>query len=137
MQEQKIFALGAAALLAVLLLLPIAGFFILNIWNDGRCAETTIATGKLDGAIDWRISRTNCAAGTRPFYDVEVGAAGRALATAATSQGEPVPLEVRRLGTDRIGVTLDRPWRGKMEVEILLRRTGGPAERIDLSAPEP
>lgn len=137
MQQQKTFALRAVMALIVLSLFPIAGVWVLGIWAEGRCNETTITTGNLDSAIVWRISRADCEGGAAPFYDVAVGAAGRALATAATSHGEPVPLEVRRLGTDRIGVTLDRPWRGRSVVEILLRRTGGPAERIDLSAPEP
>lgn len=137
MQEQQTFALRAAAALAALSLVPIAGLVVLDMWTGGRCAETTVATGELDGAIAWRIGRTDCVGGATPFYDVSVGAAGHALATAATSRGAPVPLEVRRLGTDRIGVTLDRPWRGETVVEIRLRRTGGPAERLDLAAPEP
>lgn len=137
MQDQKTFALRAAAALAALSLFPIAGFVALDMWTAKRCAETTVATGRLDGAIAWRIGRTACEGTAAPFYDVSVGAEGRALATAATSRGAPVPLDVRRLGSDRIGVTLDRPWRGETVVAIRLRRTGGPAERLDLAAQEP
>ncbi|PPD10146.1 MAG: hypothetical protein CTY36_00955 [Methylocystis sp.] len=137
MQEHKIFVLRLAAALTALAIFPIAGFVAFDMWSGSRCAEETTATGELDGAIAWRIARTDCAGGAPPFYDVSVGAAGRALGTAATSLGAPVPLEVRRLGADRIGVSLDRPWRGETVVEIRLRRTGGPAERIDLTAPEP
>lgn len=136
MHEQRKFILRTAAALAALSLAPIAGFVALDMWTGSRCAEATVAAGALDGGIAWRIGRTDCGGGAA-FYDVSVGAAGRALATAATSRGAPIPLEVRRLGPDRIGVTLDRPWRGERIVEIRLRKTGGPAERIDLAAPGP
>ncbi|HEY8160801.1 MAG TPA: hypothetical protein VIF34_00825 [Methylocystis sp.] len=137
MQAQKTLALRAMTALAGLSLLPIVGFVALDIWTGRRCAESTVATGRLDGAIAWRISRIDCKDVAWPFYDVSVGAEGHALATAMTSRGAPVPLGVRRLGTDGIGVTLDRPWRGETVVAIRLRRTGGPAERIELTAQEP
>lgn len=137
MQEQKTLALRAMMALAALSLLPIIGFIALDIWAGRRCAESTVATGRLDGAIAWRIGRIDCEGVASPFYDVSVGAEGHALATAVTCRGAPVPSGVRRLGTDGIGVTLDRPWRGETVVAIRLRRTGGPAERIELAAQEP
>lgn len=106
MQEQKTLALRAMMALAGLSLLPIIGFVALDIWTGRRCAESTVAKGRLDGAIAWRIGRVDCEGVAWPFYDVSVGAEGHALATAATSRGAPVPLGVRRLGTDAIGVTL-------------------------------
>jgi hypothetical protein len=137
MQDQRSFALRATAALAALSLFPLAGFLILDRWTQARCVEVQTAAGDLDGAIAWRIDRRDCAGAAAPFYDVSVGARGHALATAATSRGAPVPLDVRRIGPDRIGVTLDRPWRGETVAVIRLRRTGGPAERLDLSEPAP
>lgn len=137
MQDQRTFALRAAAALAALSLFPLAGFVALDKWTQARCAGTTAASGEFEGAIVWRIDRRDCAGAAAPFFDVAVGARGHAFATAVTSRGEPVPLDVRRIDADRIGVTLDRAWRGQTVVVVRLRRTGGPAERVDLSPEAP
>ncbi len=137
MPDQKTFAFRAASTLAALSILPVAGFIALDRWTQACCTEATVASGRLEGALVWRIGRADCTGGQTPFYDVSVGADGHALATAATSRDAPVPLDVRRVDADHIGVTLDRPWRGKTLVAIRLRRTGGPAERIDLGSQEP
>lgn len=137
MQNDRTFTLRTTAALAALSLFPLAGLLVLNGWTQARCAGTTVAAGLLEGALAWRIDRTDCEGAAAPFYDVLVGAQGHALATAATSRGAPIPLGVRRIDAERIGVTLDRPWRGAVIAAIRLRRTGGPAERVDLSPAEP
>lgn len=131
------FAIRAAATLAALALVPICAFVALDGWSARHCASVTSAEGELGGGVAWRISRAECAGAAEPFYDVSIGARGRALATAATSQGAPVPVAVRRLAGDEVGVELDRPWRGETIVPIRLRRTGSPAERVDLGAAAP
>lgn len=137
MQDQRVFTLRTMAALAALSLFPLAGFVALDAWTRASCVGTTAASGELGGAVDWRIERMVCSGAEAPFYDVLVGARGHAPATAATSRGAPVPLAVRRIGSDRIGVTLDRPWRGETVVAVRLRRTGAPGERIDLSGETP
>lgn len=133
--ESGRFALRAAAALTLLLVAPVVAYVALDFWSATRCASVTTAEGRLDGAIHWRIARLDCEGASAPYYDVSIGAEGHALATAATSRGAPVPLAVRRLAEDRFGVELDRPSRdGSTVVSLRLRRTGGPAERVDLGA---
>lgn len=134
LSDARKFALVAAAALAALSLVPIVAYLGLEAWSAKRCTSATVAEGKLDGALAWRITRSDCAGASAPYYDVSVGAEGHVPATAVTSRGAPVPRSVRRLAEDRLGVELDRPWRGETMVVVRLRRTGGPAERIDLNA---
>lgn len=125
-------ALGLCALLAV----PVVALLTLQVSTLVSCTTDVLATGEAPGKIEWRITRMTCGAGALPFYDVAVGARDKTLATALTSRGAPVPLEVLLLEDGRIGVRLDRTAESRpadgLVVPVRLRASGTPRERIDL-----
>lgn len=131
------FVLIGGLALAGLLAIPVLAVLVLEgglLWS---CTSKTVASGVAEGKIAWRISRMDCKGSDQPFYDVAVGAEDKTLVTALTARGAPVPLEVVRLGENRIGVRLDRPAPSGTTgdvVPVRLRKSGSPVERIDLQA---
>lgn len=125
-----------ALILVALLCVPVVGLILLQVGVFAACSDETIASGVASDHLQWRVAKMQCRNGGDPFYDVSLGAQNETLATALTSRGSPVPLEVVRLEPNVAGVRLDRPRKGSGEsmVRITLRRSGSPSERVDLQA---
>ena len=123
-------------ILTVMLAVPVLAALLMEgglVWS---CARKTLATGALPGKIEWRITAMTCRASDVPFYDVALGAESKTISTALTTRGAPAPVEVIRLDEGRIGVRLDKKD-GESEgaiIPVRVRRSGSPAERIDLQA---
>ena len=115
---------------------PVAALIALQAGVFAACASATMAEGVLDGHVAWRVTRMTCRGSEAPYYDVAVGAEHKAMATALVSRGAPVPLEVVRTADGAVAVRLDRARTGTGEAlaRLNLRRSGSPAERIDLQA---
>lgn len=130
-------ALKLALVLGTLLTIPVVALFVVEGSVIAGCTTVDTRTGIAEGNIAWRIQTLRCRGSERPYYDVAFGAKDKTMATALTSFGSPVPLEVKRLPDGRVGVVIDRPWpsdHGLTTVPIAVRRSGTPAERIDLQA---
>lgn len=124
-----------ALILVGVLSVPVFGLALLQAGVVAACDSQVTANGVAQGHLQWRVTRMTCRHAT-PYFDVAIGAEGMALATALTSQGTPIPLSVSRVDERTARVRLDRPRLvdGAMDVDVRLRRTGSPAERIDLQA---
>ena len=128
-------ALAIGLVLGVMLAAPVVGYWALQVWLISACDTRTIASGEVDGPIAWRISRMECGNGAAPFYDVQIGARDKTLTTALTARGAPAPVSVERLDGSRLGVRFESPPPGVAHpTPIRLRRSGSPAERVDLEA---
>lgn len=125
-----------ALALVGLMAIPVVALMLLQLGVLYACSTETTAEGVADGHIAWRITRMQCRNGREAFWDVAVGAEDKALTTALTSRGAPVPLGVVRLEDGLIGVRLDRARGAGANdlVKVPLRRSGSPKERIDLQA---
>lgn len=121
-------------LLAAILALPIVAVLALEGLLASRCTSTEMASGALPGSIAWRIERRECAGAKTPFYDVLIGAERKTMAVALTSRVNPHPVGVALKGEGRAEIALSAPLgsTGKPYVSVRLRRSGSPAERIDL-----
>lgn len=131
-------ALRLGLILGGLLALPVIGVLVLEGGVISGCKTENIGAGVLEGNIAWRIDKSVCRASKAPFFDVSLGAKDKPMATALVSTGEPVPVSVTRLPDGNVGVKLDRPWQGASAdnvVSIRMRKSGSPAERVDLQAP--
>lgn len=125
-----------ALILVGLLCAPVIGLALLQIGVFSACGDQTTASGVASGRLQWRVTKMTCRNGATPYFDVAIGAEGEMLATALTSHGSPVPLEVTRLDDSTAAVRLDRARAatGETLVRIKLRRSGSPSERVDLQA---
>lgn len=127
--------LRGGLLLSVMLAIPVIGVFVMQESLMWSCTTQTLATGIADGKIEWRITSMKCKGASAPFYDVAIGAEDKTLVTALTTIGAPAPIDVTRLDEGRIGVRLENapgyPRSGEI-IPVRLRRSGTPAERIDL-----
>lgn len=115
---------------------PVAALIALQAGVFAACSSATTAEGVLDGHLAWRVTRMTCRSGAAPYYDVAVGAEHKTMSTALVSRGAPIPLDVVRTGDGAVAVRLDRPraTTGEALVRLAVRRSGSPAERIDLQA---
>ena len=132
--------LRGGLVLSVLLAIPVIGVFVLQGSLMQFCDTRTLATGVADGKIEWRITSMDCKGSPAPFYDVAFSAEDKTLITALTTRGAPAPIEVFRLDEGHIGIRLEQapglPHSGEV-IAVRLRKSGSPAERIDLQAPLP
>ncbi|MCA0405491.1 MAG: hypothetical protein LCH39_05005 [Proteobacteria bacterium] len=123
-------------LLAGLLSVPIIAMLSLEGLLAARCATSTVSEGVVQGKVLWKIERRDCSGAKAPFFDVMIGADGKTFSPALTGRGEPRPLAVVSAGENRAEVRLSAPIRiNGQETSTLvvrLRRSGSPAERIDL-----
>lgn len=127
-------ALVWGGVLVALLALPVIALLVLEGLLAARCTTTRVAEGLLPGAIAWRIERRDCAGARAPFHDVLIGAKDKTMAVALTARAEPYPVGVVLRGEGRAEVALSGalPATGERHVMLKLRRSGSPAERIDL-----
>lgn len=125
-----------ALILVGMLCVPVIGLILLQFGVFAACENTDMAKGVAPGHLQWRVTKMVCRNGALPYYDVAIGAEGETMSTALTSHGAPVPLEVMRSDDATALVKLDRPRvaTGEDSVKIKLRRSGSPAERVDLQA---
>jgi len=126
--------LRGGLLLSAMLAIPVIAVFVMQSSLMRSCTTQTLATGVADGKIEWRITSMDCKGASAPFYDVAIGAEDKTLVTALTTIGAPAPIDVIRLDEGRIGVRLENvpgPRSGEI-IPVRLRRSGTPAERIDL-----
>jgi hypothetical protein len=131
-------ALRLGLVLGGLLALPVVGLLILEGGVIAGCKTESVGSGVLEGNIAWRIDKSICRASKAPYYDVALGARDKPMATALVASGAPVPIAVARLPDGNVGVKLDRPWPGANAdnvISIRMRKSGSPAERVDLQAP--
>lgn len=129
--------LWGGVILTVMLAIPVAAALLMETGLTWSCERKTLAAGKLQGKIEWRITTMTCRGSETPFYDVALGAEGKTISTALTTRGAPAPVEVIRLDEGRIGVRLERPLTGESGeavIPVRIRRSGSPAERVDLQA---
>jgi len=132
-------ALRLGLILVVLMTIPVVALFVMEGSVIAGCTTVSTKQGVAEGNVAWRIQAMRCRASETLYYDVAMGAKDKTLATALTSFGSPVPLGVIRRPDGAIAVTLDKPWPApdsETNVPIRLRRSGSPAERIDLQALE-
>lgn len=128
-------ALKLGLVLGAMLAAPVVAYLGLQSWLVAACVTAPVAEGELEGKVVWRITRMTCGEGATPFFDVAVGARDKTLSTALTARGAPAPVSVERLGEDRIGVRFDSPPQGVPHpTPVRLRKSGSPAERIDLES---
>ena len=130
-------ALKLGLVLGAMLVLPVVGYLVLEGGVVSGCATSTIGSGVTHSNIAWRIDKSVCRASKAPFYDVALGAKDKPMATALTSSGAPIPLDVKALPDGNIGIVLDRPWEkadSQNVIAIRMRKSGSPAERFDLQA---
>lgn len=134
--EFRLRLLRWGALLVAILALPIAAMGALEGWVSARCTTTMLGEGVLMAKTLWRIEQRRCKGVETPFYEVQIGAEGKSMASAFTTRDEPRPVSVRLSGENRAEILLSAPLKlGAREVssvEVRLRRSGSPAERIDL-----
>jgi hypothetical protein len=124
-----------ALVLVGLLAIPVIGLMLLQAGVVVACDTRVTANGVAQGQLQWRVTQMSCRHAA-PYYDVAIGAKGMTLSTALTSQGAPIPTAVSRLDDRTVRVSLDRARvaDGATHVDVKLRRSGSPAERIDLQA---
>ena len=134
--EFRLRLLRWGALLVAMLALPIAAMGALESWVSARCTTTTLDEGVLMAKTLWRIERRMCKGVDAPFYEVQIGAEGKTMASAFTTRDEPRPVGVRLAGENRAEIALSAPLklgvREVSSVDVRLRRSGSPAERVDL-----
>jgi hypothetical protein len=125
-----------ALILVALLSVPVIGLILLQLGVLAACSGETLASGVASNHLQWRITKMTCRNAAAAYYDVAIGAEGETMSTALTSQGQPIPLEVKRVDDTTAGIKLDRPRvaTGEDVVKIKLRRSGSPSQRVDLQA---
>ena len=122
-----------AGALAAMCAAPVVAFLAVDRIVALGCNVAHIDGGPVDGAIEWRLDRVACAAGT--YFDLSLGARGKHLSPALITRGAPLPVAVERTGETGVLVRFAAPLAdGRETVSIRLRRSGSPAERIDLQA---
>lgn len=133
----RIFPLKSVIALVAMLTLPVVAFLALDIGANTVCRHSDGIGGVLPGKIMWRSVEVTCGSNGVRYFDVSLGAVGKPLITAITSNAGAVPLAVDRLEDGRVVVRFDRPVGvdGGTDVFVKLKATGSPAERIDLQKP--